>query len=1009
MRAFGSAGLSVKPRRIFRRAAPCPWDGWLATLALGAAAAPLGVPTSALAQEGLRLDSTIVGGVLHPTPKRAIGWTVTTIDVDDVSRSVPVATSQELLAGRVPGLRFTRLTGNLGAGSPMTLRGAGSFDISRTQPLVYVDGVRVNGDPRAGPELSSGRSVSVIDDFNLEEVASIEVLKGPAATTLYGTEASAGVVHLRTKRGIESSPEVSVQVRLGVNYMPDPAGRLGTQWTCPADAVPGPVECQTESGLRTYNMYDEANEYIRRGYFEWPTDNLFQDGASRSYDLSVRGGSPSVRYFLSANLEDENGVVWYNTDEAFRLRANVGVTLSNQFDVDLAAGYVEGDTRFMNAVPEEGGVWQDLVWSNGYYLDRITPFGTVGSDPRLGGFQQHLPSDVARVEVTRDYARFTGSARLRFTSPEIRLAGVGVSLDSRLILGVDRGRDVNQAIFRLHDDATPASVSAYCGVRIACAPSSWSAVYGETQVGQLTHERPVSSVYTVDYGLTADVDAGDSWGSATSFGVQYVEDRRERLVTSGQGFTSPLARSLNQIEGLATTSELLETKSVGLYVQEEVSYANRIFLTGALRFDDHSTFGRDTPRQTYPRLSASWVASDEPFWGLESVDVLRLRAAWGKAGRAPRPLSNQALFVPSPGLDGQSGARPSQPGNPAVGPEVSTELEMGFDAALFDDRLWGGLTLYGRKDERLLLALPAAVSGGFPGVVEQNVGRIDSWGWEVSLGARLYEGPSTAVRVDLFADHVNNEIMALDRGSGMPSVAIGLPYPNQLTEDYVVSAQFDAAGDLSNGFGERISALCDDGVSLAPDPGVPDAAKYGRVRGGAALPCGTIPDRNLFVGPAFATHSFAIAPTVSLLGRSFQLFLLAEGQYGRWAEAEDKEWGHINNNSKLSRLEDDPAWMYGEQIGDETRRSLIDADFWRLREVGVRYSVPATWAARARADRASVSLSARNLWTIWQAQGDLNGLPVSDPEYGAPTLDGDRNFWETPAFASVDLTLRVVF
>jgi hypothetical protein len=56
-----------------------------------------------------------------------------------------------------------------------------------------------------------------------------------------------------------------------------------------------------------------------------------------------------------------------------------------------------------------------------------------------------------------------------------------------------------------------------------------------------------------------------------------------------------------------------------------------------------------------------------------------------------------------------------------------------------------------------------------------------------------------------------------------------------------------------------------------------------------------------------------------------------------------------------------------------------------------------------------VSLSARNLWTIWQAQGDLNGLPVSDPEYGAPTLDGDRNFWETPAFASVDLTLRVVF
>jgi TonB-linked SusC/RagA family outer membrane protein len=966
-----------------------------------------------ISEEALQLDEVIVTGTAGGTQRRAIGNTVQTLGVSDIVQDVAITNMQEMLTGRSSGLRFTRLSGNVGTGSPISIRGVGSFDQGRNQPLIYVDGVRVNNEEEAGPTLGSGSNVNVLDDFNPEDIESIEIIKGPAAASLYGTEASAGVIQIITKKGREGAPEFNVSVRQGTNYMPNPAARLGTYYTCPTDNSPGPTDCQNESDLVSYNMYEEGTRYIAEGYFPWPSENLYANGSSQGYNVDVRGGTNSIRYFLSGNYDDETGIVHYNTDETFRLRGNVGVVFSEMFSLDLSTGYVDGATRFAAPTVSDGGIWQDLLWSNGYYLDRINPFdgsgpGSQAANPRLGGFQEHLPTDVEKIEATRDYSRFTGAATLNFTTGSFDVGGsTSGTLTSRAVLGLDKGWDINRNMFPLHDtNDVPANLQAFT--------SSWSSVYSETDNGQMTYAEPVSTNLSFDLSATLSLDIADTYTANTSVGAQYYVDRYENFSNTGQGFASPLSTTINQISqaNIVTTYSLVENLSLGFFIQEELGWNDRLFLTAAVRFDDNSTFGVEAPAEKYPKVSGTWVVSEESFWNFDAVSSLRVRGAWGKAGRQPSALAGQNIYVAMPGPGGTSAIRPSAPGNLGVEPEVSTELELGFDVGLFNDRVSGEFTQYWRKDRGALLGVAIPDSYGFPGSVDSNIGKIDNWGWEASLSSRLYEGDLFSFDLDLGADYTMNEIKDLrDTYTGV--LKIGTPYPYMQTSDWVLGGQFEAGGSFANAFGQRFNATCDLGVSLAPDPNAADAGRWATLPGGDEVDCFTNQNLDLYAGRGFAPWTFSVAPRLSLLDNQLQVFAMAEGQYGRIGQENGHAWGHIYNNSLVSRLEDDPKWVASQTLngtsGYDWTKAMYNADFWKLREVGLRYNLPSSLTEKAGASRASLALSARNVWTIWQAQEEIYGHPVSDPEYGTSSLDGTGNFWETPAIASLNATLRVTF
>jgi TonB-linked SusC/RagA family outer membrane protein len=968
-----------------------------------------------LVEEALQLDEVIVTGTPGGTQRRAIGNTVTTLDVSSVVQDAAVTNFQDLLSGRgVGGVRFTRLAGNVGTGSPLTLRGAGSFNLGRSQPLIYVDGVRVNNDSNAGPQLSQGSQVNVLNDFNPADIESIEIIKGPAAASLYGTEASAGVIQIITKKGRQGAPEFNVAVREGVNYMPDPAGRLGTFHFCPSAPSYG---CTSRDELEPYNMYEEATRYIAEGYFPWPSENLYSYGHSRAYDLDVRGGGETIRYFVSGSYGDDQGYTYFNRDEKYRFRGNLGVTLTENFSLDVSTGLTNGFTRFGDAMQQEGGIWQDMIWSKGYFLDRNRPWGTPGSNPRLGGFQERLPPDHELIEQTRDYTRFTGSATVNFQSGDLALAGMSASVSSRAVVGLDKGWDINQRLWRVAPTTVPEHLQAYT--------DQWLPTTRETATGRLEHRRPVNRSLTFDYSITGRLEVNEAWSLSTSAGAQYYENQLDEVELEGRDFASPVSTTINQTSSatLATEYELVTDKSLGFYVQQEVGWNDRIFVTGAVRFDDNSTFGAEAPARRYPKVSGTWVVSEESFWNVDWINSLRLRGAWGQAGRQPTAIAGFNTYAASPGPRGTSAIRPESPGNPGVEPEVSTEIEVGFDAAFLQDRISAEFTHYWRKDDNLLLSVPVLGSFGIPGSVDRNVGQMASWGWEAHLSTRVYQSEMFSFDLDLTADYTDNEIRELDEpsvASQSGGVQIGLPYPGHVVRAYVTSAEFDPAGSLANVYGQRIRAMCDMGVFLGPhDPSDPNLtreqllenSKYGKLLGGEPGPCGG--RQYLWSGRAFATHTFSVAPRVSLFNNQLQIFALAEGQYGRWAREDGKAWTHIDASSAAALTEDDPWWAAMRRLNDTStshEKHLFDADFWKLREVGARYSLPESLIEPTPFSRASLSVSARNVWTIWVAQKYISGLRVTDPEFGAPSnLGGTGSFWEMPPMANINVTLRVTF
>ena len=280
------------------------------------------------------------------------------------------------------------------------------------------------------------------------------------------------------------------------------------------------------------------------------------------------------------------------------------------FSADISMGYVDGNTRFGDSQARQGGIWANMHYGNGYCSPKINPHNPC---PRLLGFQEHLPTDAEKVVTTRAYNRFTGGVTLNFTRDWF---------SSRVIAGVDKGWDENTVLYPLEVELSP--------------------VYQRSFEGYISVDRPVTEFLSLDWAATARFALSDAIGTATSVGAQYNRKELSTAGVVGQALASPLSTTYNQTP--ASRAELLydfvENKSIGFYIQEELSFNDRIFVTGAVRFDDNSAFGAALSPEMYPKVSATWTVSDESFWNIDLLNSLRLRERGARRGasRTPSPV-----------------------------------------------------------------------------------------------------------------------------------------------------------------------------------------------------------------------------------------------------------------------------------------------------------------------------------------------------------------------------------
>ncbi len=887
-----------------------------------------GTITVTMERVALNLSEVVVTGTAVPVERRAVGNVVDRIDASALAEVAPIKNVSDLLRGRSSSVNVVGVTGVVGAGPQLAIRGRSSLSLT-AEPLIYIDGVRANNAVATGPSINSSEpNISRLGDLNPNEIESIEVIKGPAAATLYGTEASNGVIQIITKRGrANAGPSVETIVRGGANWFMNPEGRIPHNFL--------------RDGATVIEQDLLANERAAGR-------PLFRTGSVQGYDATISGGSGIVQYFAAAGYSREEGIEVRNAFTRKAGRANITIAPNQKIDISLNFGGTNAR--------------RDMSLDRGLSLMYATAFGNPATrNTPTRGFLNGPPE-------------FWSSAYETFQDVDRYITGLTLNhrpfswLRHRLVFGLDQSAEDNQVISELQPDSIRQFFS--------------SAVDRD---GRKIVNRRNETVNTLDYALTASTGLGQRITSTTSVGAQYYRRFTKLQYSEGQGFPAP---GITTVSGAARTfggDDYLENVTIGTYLQQVFALNDRLFVTGAIRADDNSAFGAAFDLVTYPKASLSWVISDEPFWKIGFLESVKLRAAYGQSGLQPSAFAAIRTYRPTSSATG-SAVSPLSVGNPDLGPERSTETEIGFEAGLLGGRVGIDFNYY-RKDTRdmILTRLPAPSSGFF---TQQffNAGHVQNSGLEVQL--RLSPIESRALKWDVDFNYAVNSSKVIDLDPNNPELTfigaglmrhtegeeIGVAYQRK-----VVSADFNP----TTGLAENI--LCD------PGPG-----------GGAPVACASAPV--VAFGRLLPKWEGGVSNSIRLWDRIvlFAHFDFRGGHLLRdetnWARCAVFRLCDIN-----MRPEDfDPIDIANNQLTLHGKY-FSKADFLKLRELSVTFDVPDGWARSVRANRISVNLAGRNLHT-W------TGYTGLDPESAASTAIQNYNYYEqttTPQLASFAATIRV--
>jgi hypothetical protein len=444
-----------------------------------------------LTEVAVELDAIVVTGTPGGTEARAIGNVIGRLEAQKVLQDAPVADVQQLLSGRVPGVSIMPYQGNVGTGGVTRVRGVASLFLPN-EPLIYVDGARVDNNPRSGPFIRGGRQVARINDFDPGDIEHVEVIKGPAAGTLYGTEASRGVIQILTRRGTPGPAHFALTVKQGANWFMNPGERLNLVFCC-RDPVTG--------ALDSLNLLQQEQDAGRP---------IFSTGHAHAYGASVSGGSESVRYYVSANLDREQGVLSYNWRNRLSSRANLTIVPSERLDIEAHLGFVRNRLRLAQAAEE----WDIMAQLNlGSPLKEDTP---------LRGFDRATPENVAKIDSRSQTDRITASVQLKHHPVSW--------FSQRLTLGADIGDETSSILF-------PSD------------PAGDSGPFGGLSLGDITVERQHVTVGSVDYSASVSVPLSSALRSVTSVGTQLYDKRVDYVRAHG----SSLPVGVSGVGGAATT------------------------------------------------------------------------------------------------------------------------------------------------------------------------------------------------------------------------------------------------------------------------------------------------------------------------------------------------------------------------------------------------------------------------------------------------------------------------
>lgn len=890
------------------------------------------------------LDALTVTATGQTERVRENGAPTARIDSSAINKAV-VNTLSDALSSRVAGVVVQTAAGETGAGSRIRIRGSNSISLSN-DPLLIIDGVRADNSSQSSAQGTGGQLPSRFNDINPEEIEDIEIIKGPAAAALYGTAAANGVIQITTKKGRAGRTRWDGFVEDGnlhdINDYPLNIRSYGH--TATGGLVTNCSLFRRTAGLASDCVGIDSvvsNDPLKAAGIE-------RDGYRRLMGLSAAGGSDVSSYYVSGEYQHEQNVLPINGQQQLNLRTNLRTQLARSLDASVNIGYINSNLRRPQDDNNSFGVLSASIL--GRAAD-CTPIGAKahpglcsgGADTVSHGyFNPGIdPTDFFNINTRQEVQRLIGGLTSNWT-PTGWLAVNGTL-----------GADVDH---RADTETLPPGV----------LPVDQTNLDGYRNVF-----RAIITNYTADLNATGTYNFHD-FKFTSSLGTQYTDVGFTRTDAQGAKLLAGTGSLAGTTARFAVSETNSDVRTLGFLGREEIGWADKRFLSLAARTDRNSAFGVNFRRIYYPAVSGSWVLSDESFFPkLPSVSSLRLRAAVGASGQNPGYLAAEQFYTPVAvvvnGTD-VPGFTVGGAGNPNLKPEKSTEAEGGFDLGLFGGRVNAEYTHYNKVTRNELVNVNLAPSLGSATNRFQNLARVTNWGDEAVLDAQLVDRQQLKFDLKLNGAWMGNKLNELGFDAN------GVPIP-QFTGGFDGTQIFKNGLPLGAYYVRAITSVNDanhDGMIACPNgPGSP-GCEY------------TLSDSAQYLGSPFPSTEINVIPALQL------------GRFVRLTATLDHRGGQKIYN--LTGVYRNSIFLNGSPVQQPSASNLFqqaaaqaatfgfnggyieDASFTKLREVTVAFMLPQRFAARMRAQSATLTLAGRNLHT-W------TNYPGVDPEVNAAAQD----------------------
>jgi TonB-linked SusC/RagA family outer membrane protein len=971
------------------------------------------VSNFALEQTAIALDQIVVTGAGVATQKKKLGNTIATVDASSLEDK-PISNFSEMIAAREPGVVLAPTSGSTGEGARIRIRGSASLSQSN-EPIIYIDGIRMDNSAIGG----SGQGIATrLDDIPPESIERVEILKGAAAATLYGTEASNGVIQVFTKRGRAGAPRFSFQGDL--TAIKEPTNRIEPLADFARDATQqARIAARWGKNVNLYQPFQENT-----------IPDMFTTGLAQMVSGSVQGGSDAFQYFVSGRFAHENGAMdaqknfpvldgytpETDLDKRYSLTANFTVIPSSKVRIGVSTLYSDLEHH----TPDNGnniyGVFSSMMMSQLRLADANNKYGA----PAFGTTREFMyKQNVANSN------HFAGSTTIGFTpTEEFRLDAT---------FGVDFSAD-NQTYFQPY------------GYNVDGFTSS-----------DVDGSRDASERRTRE--ITADIKGSHvkKFGNLENtflFGGQGYIRQQQTTGGGGSDFPGPGLETLSALGSPYTYERWLRVTQVGGYLQDQLGINDWIFATVGGRWDANSAFGANFSTAFYPKASISIVPSQGLGWSNSTFSTVRFRSAIGKSGLQPGAFDKFTTYSSQSSENGP-GIRPSNLGNDDLKPEVSTEFEVGMELGLFNDRASLDVTYWNRTVNDAMVDRQFPVSGGFTNNQLDNIGELKAHGVEVNLRGTVIQREGFSLNMFANTAYLHEEIT--DMG-GAPSLKTGGSYPryrNYLTQGYAPGAFFGAKIPDNLQYPINIDGSCTEPTREAllayfSQPRDPSGFKplvYGTDASnntlGDIVP-GALASNNCGTGLS-AIETYLGKPTPDFAGSfgfnaafggSWELSSLFEykvGNYsvenlsGAFRQANAVIGRNTPRAAELNSILQDPASTAEQRLDAAVAwereiealspmsglNSVWDASWIRWRELSLSYRVPTDMIERLGLSTATINLGVRNLQLF--VLGDYNGVDPEGNVIGRQNGGLDGNFldstegWNIPIPRRFTFSTRVTF